>query len=327
MDKLDSMRLFVLVAKTGGFARAGAHASTSTSVVSRAIMELESRLQARLVNRTTRRISLTEAGRQYLQHCTEILAQIDLAEAEAADSSVHPAGRLRVHASTSFGQHVLTPLLSLYSERFSSVAVDLVLDQRLPNIVDEDFDVAIAVISQLSDSSLVSQRLGSIRPILCASTDYLASFGIPKSVSDLGAHQCLHLASPETSSTLWVFEDPGLGSFEPPGLPKFTVNLPEAMAEAIRAGMGIGMLPIPTALQGLRDGTLTQVLPELQLRPYGIYAIYASRHFLDAKIRTLLDFLRETLPGNLERQERELMSVTRPHRETPRLLPSRVVYS
>ena len=327
MDKLDSMRLFVLVAKTGGFARAAAQASTNTPAVSRAIMELESRLKARLVNRTTRRISLTEAGRRYFKHCRGILAQIDQAEAEAAASSVHPSGRLRVHASTSFGQHVLTPLLSLYSERFSSVAVDLVLGQRLPDIVDEDFDVAIAVISQLSDSSMVSQRLGTIRPILCASADYLASFGNPRSVSDLRAHQCLHLVSPETSSTLWAFEDPELGSFELPGLPKFTVNLPEAMAEAIRAGMGIGMLPIPAALQGLREGTLKQVLPDLRLRPYNIYAIYASRHFLDAKIRKLLDFLREKLPGSLERQEQELMSLTRQPREASRLLLSRVLYS
>ena len=327
MDKLDSMRMFVLVAKTRGFARAAAQASKSTPAVSRAIMELESRLQARLVNRTTRRISLTEAGRRYFQHCVEILAQIDQAEAEAAASSVHPSGRLRVHASTSFGQHVLTPLLSLYSERFSSVAVDLVLGQRLPDIVDEDFDVAIAVISRLSDSSLVSQQLGSIRPILCASADYLASFGNPGSVSDLRAHQCLGLVSPETSSTLWAFEDPELGSFELPGLPKFTVNLPEAMAEAIRAGMGIGMLPIPTALQGLREGTLKQVLPELHLRPYNIYAIYASRHFLDAKTRMLLDFLRETLPGSLERQEEELMSLVRPQREALQLRPAPVLYS
>jgi LysR substrate binding domain len=94
------------------------------------------------------------------------------------------------------------------------------------------------------------------------------------------------------------------------------VNLPEAMAEAIRAGMGIGMLPVHTALQGLREGTLRQVLPEVQLRPYSVYAIYASRQFLDAEIRALLDFLRETLPRNLERQEQELLSLTKMHTES-----------
>lgn len=177
MDKLGSMRMFVGVAEAGGFAKAAVRASLSTAAVSRAIMELEASLQTRLFNRTTRQISLTEAGRRYLEHCERILNELELADAEAMGATAQPSGRLRVHATASFGQHYLTPMLARYTQQFEGVSVDLVLSQRTPDLLEERFDVAIAVASTLKDSSLVSQRLGFSRAVLCAAPQYLAQVG------------------------------------------------------------------------------------------------------------------------------------------------------
>jgi DNA-binding transcriptional LysR family regulator len=310
MDKLDSMRLFVRVATTGGFARAGVHAGITTAAVSRAITELESRLQARLINRTTRRMSLTDPGRRYLRHCEQILAQIDMAESEITDSAAQPSGRLRLHASTSFGQHYLTPLIAVYTQQFPDVSVDLVLSQRVPDLIEENFDLSITVAGQLKSSSLVSQRLGTVRAILCASAEYLARSGVPVDSAELRNHRCLQFAMPDMSCAPWVFDDPETELFIPPELAPFTVNVPEAMAEAIRAGMGIGILPIPTALRGLHDRTLRQVLPDFRLRANNVYALYSSRLYLDAKIRTLVEFLKAALPQMIEEHENELKSWT-----------------
>ncbi|MBN3852131.1 LysR family transcriptional regulator [Paraburkholderia sp. Ac-20340] len=308
MDKLGSMKMFVGVAEAGGFAKAAARASLSTAAVSRAIMELEASLQTRLFNRTTRQISLTEAGRRYLEHCERILNEVDLADAEAMGAAAQPNGRLRVHATAGFGQHYLTPLLARYTQQFEGVSVDLVLAQRTPDLLEERFDVAIVVAQSLKDSSLVSQRLGLSRSVLCASPHYLSRRGTPAAIADLEAHTCVQLTHQDLPSTPWIFEDADghEQSFRPAREAPFTVNIAEALGEAIRAGMGIGMLPIPTALQGLRDGTLVQVLPHARLKPVNVFALYASRQYLDAKIRTLVEFLRDAVPRRVAEHEQEL---------------------
>lgn len=306
MDKLGSMRMFVGVAEAGGFAKAAVRASLSTAAVSRAIMELEASLQTRLFNRTTRQISLTEAGRRYLEHCERILNELELADAEAMGATAQPSGRLRVHATASFGQHYLTPMLARYTQQFEGVSVDLVLSQRTPDLLEERFDVAIAVASTLKDSSLVSQRLGFSRAVLCAAPQYLARRGIPATVADLEGHTSVQLMLRDMPMTPWLFEGEAAKSFRPMRQAPLTVNVAEALGEAIRAGMGIGMLPIPTALQGMRDGSLVQVLPHARLKPNTVYALYASRQYLDAKIRTLVEFLREAVPQRIAEHEREL---------------------
>jgi DNA-binding transcriptional LysR family regulator len=310
MDKLGSMRMFVAVAEAGGFAKAAVRVSLSTAAVSRAIMDLEASLQARLFNRTTRQISLTEAGRRYLSHCERILNEVELADAEAMGAAAQPSGRLRVHATASFGQHYLTPMLARYTQQYEGVSVDLVLSQHSPDLLEERFDVAIAVASTLKDSSLVSQRLGFSRQVLCAAPQYLARRGAPATVADLERHTCLQLSLRDLPMTPWIFEgeraSEAAATFRPVHQAPLTVNIAEALGEAIRAGMGIGMLPIPTALQGMRDGSLVQVLPHARLKPNNVYALYASRQYLDAKIRTLVEFLREAVPRRLADYEREL---------------------
>ncbi|MDR8398309.1 LysR substrate-binding domain-containing protein [Paraburkholderia sp. USG1] len=306
MDKLECMRIFVRVAQAGGFARAASHTDLSTAAVSRAIMDLESRLETRLLHRTTRQVSITEAGQRYLEHCEQILAHVELAEAQATDAGRQPSGRLRIHANTSFGQHHLVPLIALYTQQFPDVSIDLVLAQRVPDLIEENYDVSIVVAPQLVDSSLISQCLGTAGVLLCASPRYLSGRGTPATVEELQQHTCLRLVLPDSSTGQWVFDGPDGGVFSPSRMTQFTVNVGEAMAEAIRAGMGIGVLPVTVALPGLRDGSLVQVLPALRLRPAHIHALYASRQYLDAKIRTFVGFLRESLPHRLAGQEQEL---------------------
>jgi DNA-binding transcriptional LysR family regulator len=309
MDTLDSMRMFVRVVEAGSFTKAAALASVTTPQMSRAITDLEARLHTRLLHRTTRHMSLTEAGERYLQHCEQILAHVDLAEAEAAGAGAQPTGKLRVHATTGFGAHHLAPLIALYNKRFPDVMIELVLAQRVPDIIEEGFDVAVVVARELADSALVSQRIGSVYTILCASAAYLARHPAPMNLADLNKHTCLQLVLPDVPNGQWHFdgvEEPVFHHLRPTPL---TVNVAEALAGSIREGMGIGPLPLSVALPGLRDGSLVRVLPGHRLRANNIYALYASRRYLDAKIKTFVEFLREHAPLALAEQEREMMNL------------------
>jgi DNA-binding transcriptional LysR family regulator len=288
MDTLDSMRMFARVVEAGSFTKAASLASVTTPQASRAITDLETRLHTRLLHRTTRHLSLTEAGERYLQHCEQILAQVDLAEAEAAGAGAQPSGKLRVHATTSFGQHHLAPLIARYRKRF---------------------DVSVVVARELADSALVSQRIGSMYTILCASPRYLAKHGTPVRLPDLNKHTCLQLTLPDVPLGQWHFEGKDESVFRHVRPAPLTVNVAEALAEVIRAGMGIGPLPISVALPGLRDGSLVRVLPSHRLRANNIYAMYASRRYLDAKIKTFVEFLRDQVPLALAEQDGELVAL------------------
>jgi len=306
MDTLRNMRIFVRVVELGSFTRAAAHESMTTAQVSRALTDLESRLRTRLLNRTTRRMSLTEAGERYLQSCRRILAEIEQAESEAAGAQANPAGTLRVYGGTSFGQHYVMPLIARYQRHQPEVAVDLTIAQQMPDIIEEGFDVAVVVAAQLEDSALISQPLGRTTEILCASSAYLRARGEPGSFDDLRAHTCLYLSDASLNAGPWAPEGWRGETFRPGGAAPFQVNNPEALALAIREGMGIGPLPLPVALPGLADGSLVRVLPGLRLQTLNIYALYASRRYLDAKIRTFVDFLRDNVPVTLAGQEAAL---------------------
>ncbi|WP_176928906.1 LysR family transcriptional regulator [Paraburkholderia lycopersici] len=239
------------VAQAGGFATTATRASLSTAAGSRAIMEPEANLQTRLFNRTTRQISLTDAGRRYLAHCEPILNQVELADAGTMGASAQPAGRLRIHATASFGQHYLTPLLAQYTAQFDDVCVDLVLSQRTPDLLEEKLDVAIVCVQNLKDSSLVSQRVGFTRSVLCASPGYLMRHGTPRALADLEHHTCLQFNLQDMSAAQWLFDDTASESFRTTKAAPLTVNMAEALAQAARTGMVIGLLPVSTALQGI----------------------------------------------------------------------------
>jgi DNA-binding transcriptional LysR family regulator len=309
MDILENMRMFVRVTETGSFTKAASLASVSVAHVSRAITDLESHLHARLLQRTTRRVSLTGAGERYLKRCVQILADVELAETEAAGAGTQPSGKLKVHATTGFGPHHLARLIARYSKRFPDILIELVLGQRAPDIVDEGIDVSMVMTRDLEDSAFVSQRIGSVQTILCASPHYLSKRGMPARLADLSGHTCLQLMLPFMPSGQWQFEDVSEPVFLHVRPASLIVNDAEALVEMIREGLGIGPLPISLALSGLRDGSLVRVLPDHRLRECNIYAMYASRRYLDAKIKTFIEFAREQVPLAMADENRELVAL------------------
>jgi DNA-binding transcriptional LysR family regulator len=315
MDTLQNMRLFLRVAEAGSFTAAAHQMGTTIAHASRAVSDLESHLQTRLLQRTTRRVALTEAGSRYVERCEQILAYVDEAEAEAGDTHSRPAGKLKMHAMSSFGKHYVVPMISRYRERYPQVSIELTLAQRMPDLVDEGYDVALVQApADLPDSSLSSQWLGSAGSIACASPAYIAEHGSPQSLADLANHTCLRLIAPGATINEWAFDGPDGHKVVKLGASGFTVNVADAMAVAIREGMGIGVLPTSSALPHLRAGTLLRLFPDYTMQELQIYAVYPSRQYLDAKIRTWVEFARMELPGTLAADASSLMGFSVPRR-------------
>ncbi|KVU18544.1 LysR family transcriptional regulator [Burkholderia ubonensis] len=311
MDTLQNMRVFMRVVDAGSFTAAAQQMNSTTAYTSRAVSDLEAHLRTRLLNRTTRRIALTEAGERYLQRCEQILAYVDQAEAEASDAHARPSGKLKVHCFTSLGQHYTVPAVSRYRQRYPDVHVDLTLAQRMPDLLDEGYDVAIVVGRDLPDSGLVSQRLGESYSVVCASPRYLERHGVPQQPQDLARHACLGMVAPGFHYDDWTLSGPNGDEHVALPAPPFRVNVAEALAVAVREGMGIGVLPIYSAIAGLRNGHFVRVMPEYRSHVMNIYALYPSRQYLDAKIRTWVDFLRDELPATLDADEAALEQFTR----------------
>lgn len=307
MDTLSSMRMFARVAEEGSFTAAALRMNTSTAATSRAIANLEAHLNARLLHRSTRRVILTEAGRRYLQRCEQILACVDQAEAEAADARVRPSGHLRIHASTSLGQSYVVPAIVRYQEQHPAVSIDLTLSQHTPDIIDEGFDLTVqASVTDLPDSSLVAQRLGTVHSVLCASPRYLSQHGTPQTLEDLSSHRCHQLVSTIFPRDCWTFEGPNGTEVFPLAQANFGVNVAGALAVALREGMGIGALPMSTAGAALKSGALVRVLPEYRLQSLTLHALYPSRQYLNAKVKTFVEFIRDFFPTILASDAAEL---------------------
>ncbi|RQR40238.1 LysR family transcriptional regulator [Burkholderia sp. Bp9143] len=301
MDTLQMMRIFVGIAEEGSFTSAARRQDITTAHASRSIAQLETHLRTRLLNRSTRRIALTEAGQRYLERCERILAYIDEAEAEAADAQARPSGKLHVHATTGFGQAYVVPAVVRYRARNPSVSVELTLSHHVPDLLDEGYDVSLQLSSaDLPDSGLVSHRLGTVHSVLCAAPAYLSAHGTPRTVPELDGHACLQIVTSVFPCDRWHLDGPnGRETFKLPPA-DFQVNVPDALGAALRDGIGIGALPLSTALPALRSGVLARVLPEYQLQTLTAYVLYPSRQYLDAKIRTFVDFLREYVPEALD---------------------------
>ncbi|MBT8769326.1 LysR family transcriptional regulator [Metapseudomonas boanensis] len=301
MDTLHSMRVFVRVIDTGSFTAAALALDLSTAQVSRLVSDLEQQLEARLLNRTTRRLALTEVGERYLQRCRQILAEVEEASAEARGAHLKPSGRLRVHTMTGLGLQHLTTLVARYSELYPEVVIELTLSQRTPDLLEDGQDVIITFARELPDSQMVAQVLGPMYSVICAAPSYLAKHGVPQDPADLQQHRYLRLLDPLYHDN-WVLNGDD-GEFDVLPAESLQVNVAESLAKAAQAGMGFCLLPSFVACPFLREGSLLRVLPEYRLRARNIYAIYPSRRFLDAKIKTWVDFLKAELPPLLALDE------------------------
>lgn len=303
MDVIQTLRFFVAVAQTGSFTAAADLLDTTTTNVSKAVSSLEARLHTRLINRTTRRLALTEAGVRYLQRCEKILDDLRDADEEAGTAQTLPVGRLKIHAMAAIGNHYVINAIARYREIHPSVMFDLTLSNRLPDLLEEGYDMSIVLARDLPDSGFVAQRLGVTYSILCASPGYLAKRGSPATPGALGEHDCLRIVNTVMPAENWVFEGPqGLETVNVPVSP-LHINTADGMATAIKNGMGIGIQPIASAVEGLRAGALVRVLPEYHLEEYNLFAIYPSRKFVDAKIKTWVEFLKTVIPQLLASDE------------------------
>ncbi|NWB56380.1 LysR family transcriptional regulator [Pseudomonas sp. F8002] len=298
MDLLNGMRVFARVVDTGSFAAAAEALDLSGAHVSRLICELEKHLQTRLLQRTTRRLGLTDSGERFLLRCRDILEDVREATAEASGAHLNPRGRLRVHCMSGLGV-LITPLIARYSEQYPDVSIELTLSQHNPDPLEEGHDVVISIAHSLPDSALVSQTIGQLFSVPCAAPGYLARYGVPEHPQQLMQHRRLHLQ--DFQEDAWLFKEQEGEIAISPG-DTFRTNVADAMVKATQEGMGISLLPFFSANPALREGSLVRLLPGYRLRERSIFAVYPSRRFLDAKVRTWVGFLQARLPGLLAEQ-------------------------
>ncbi|MFK3971366.1 LysR family transcriptional regulator [Pseudomonas sp. NPDC087358] len=296
MDLFQSMRVFVAVAQSGSFTAAAQLLSTTTTNVSKAVTALEARLHTRLINRTTRRLALTEAGVRYLQRCERIIDDVRAAGEEAATAQTLPVGRLKIHAMAAVGNHYVIDAIARYREIYPTVTFDLTLTNRTPDLLEEGYDMSIVLARDLPDSGFIAQRLGVTYSILCASARYVEKRGLPQTPDALGEHECLRIVNTVMPVENWTLVSAQELSTVTIPLSPFHINTADGMTIAINKGMGIGIQPIASASIGLKAGTLVRVLPEYRLEELNLYAIYPSRKFVDAKIKTWVEFLKACIP-------------------------------
>jgi DNA-binding transcriptional LysR family regulator len=288
MDRLNAMRVFVAVAEGGHFAQASERLGMSRTMASKLVMDLEAHLGQRLLNRTTRKVSLTELGTAYLERCRDILAAIEEAEREITAQASEPVGRLRVAAPMSFGASHVAPRIAVYTARHPRVSVDLVLNDRLVDLVEEGYDLAIRI-GRLADSSLVAKRIGVTRLIVCASAAYLAANGRPKTPADLAQHECL-LYSYASAGAIWTFS--GVSGEETVRVGgRVVCNNGDAICAMAIAGLGVVAQPDFIVGRHLRSGALEQILAAYTDRVTGIYAIHPSHRHVPLKLRCFIDQL------------------------------------
>lgn len=282
------MRTFALVAAEGSFSRAAERLDMSPQLASKYVGRLEARLGVRLLNRTTRRLSLTEAGRAYFDRVRQVLAEIDEMEHAVGDLTGRARGTLRINAPMSFGQHHLTPAIVEYQDAQPEVDVELTLNDRFVDLVSEGFDVAIRI-GRLEESSLVARRLAPVRGAVCGAPDYLQRRGRPATPEELAEHDCLRYTYSADYSR-WRFERDGREhSVRVKG--SFASNNGDALRVAALAGKGLILQPTLIVGEDIRAGRLEAVLGEYHTESLNIHAVYAHRQYLSAKVRSFVDFL------------------------------------
>ncbi len=297
MDRLAAMEAFVRVVEAGSFSEAARRSRQPKSGISKQVQALERHLDARLLERTTRRLSLTEAGSSYLAWCTRILA--DVAEAENAAQNLHgtPAGLLRVDAPVSFGHRFVAPLVPDFMAMHPTIRLDVSLNDRYVDLVEEGIDVAIRL-GTLEDSSLVARRLGACRRIAVASPEYLERHGRPRTPDEIVRHACM-VYDRGAATTAYRFRVDGRDVTCPVDGP-LTANNGDLLLAACLAGHGIYQAPSFFFGDALAQDRLVTLLEEYEPQPVGVYAVYAQNRQISAKVRAFVDYLVTTLKPTLE---------------------------
>ncbi|MEM9009695.1 MAG: LysR family transcriptional regulator [Pseudomonadota bacterium] len=295
MDRLTEMEAFVSVVDQGGFTDAARKLGVSKSAISKHVSALEARLGARLLNRTTRRVSPTEIGLAYYDRANRVLSEAGEADAMVAAMQSGPRGELRVSAPMSFGVTHLAPAVAGFLCTYPDVSVHLVLDDRRVELVAEGFDLAIRI-GELPDSSLRARRFADAHARLVASPDYLARRGVPETIEDLTAHELLHYSNLATGN-YWKIRTPSGEERHIRARGRLTVNNGEALKLAAAEGLGIALVPTFILRDELQMDHLTEVLPGVIQEELGIYAVYPPGRYPQPKLRAFIDYLADTFKG------------------------------
>jgi DNA-binding transcriptional LysR family regulator len=295
MDRLRAYEVFVTVVSRGSFTRAADMLETSPANVTRYVNELEAHLGTRLLNRTSRKLSLTEGGETLYARCKSILDEVAETEGLVSSASVEPRGRLRINAPVSFGILQLAPLWPEFMRKYPRVELDVTLIDRVVDIVDEGYDLAIRI-SGAGSTNHAARKLAPSRNILCASPAYLARWGYPAAPADLIEHRCIGYSYAATGDEWQLIDSEGNAHTVKVNCHMRSNNGDTAHAAAL-AGQGVIWQPTFLVGKDLRAGKLVQVLPDYRMPDIDVLALYPSRRHLSAKIRAMIDFLADAFGG------------------------------
>ncbi|PTX57796.1 LysR family transcriptional regulator [Litoreibacter ponti] len=291
MDRLTEMEAFATVVDQGGFTDAARKMGISKSAVSKHVSSLESRLGARLLNRTTRRVSPTEIGLAYYDRARRVLN--DAGEADALVSSMQsaPSGLLRISVATDFGVNHMSPILGDFLVDYPDITVNMVLNNRFVELISEGFDLAIRI-GEMEDSSLRARKLTETSKRLIASPEYFKQFGRPEKIDDLNEHKLLHYSN-QSAGNVWKLTAPSGEKRQVRTQGWLTVNDGQSLLNAAVSGLGIAYLPSFLYAEALQQGLVEEAMPDLPRETQGIYAVYPPGRYTQPKVRTFIDFLVE----------------------------------
>jgi DNA-binding transcriptional LysR family regulator len=290
MDRIDAMQAFVAVADLRGFAPAARKLGLSPSSVTRLVAALEDRLGARLLQRTTRSVTLTDVGARYLERARRILADVEEAEGSAEGERTRPSGRLVVSAPVGFGRLHVSPLMSAFLTRYPEVSAELRLADRMINLVEDGVDLAVRI-GHLADSSLVARHVGEMRRIVVASSAYLKQRGEPRTPEAIASHATIQFGAMSASPD-WRFVDDGR-EIRVACTPRFTTNSADAAIQYAEQGGGLTRVLAYQAAEAIKAGRLNIVLEKFEEPPLPIHLVYPTSRLLSAKVRAFVDLVTE----------------------------------
>ena len=297
MDRITAAKVFLETVRRGSISSAAEHLGMSRAMATRYVGSIEEWAQARLLHRTTRKLSLTPAGELTVPICQELIRLSESVNAVGTASENIPKGLVRLTASSIFAEHCLADVLMKFLQLNPAVSIDLQVVDRMTNLAEEGIDLAIRVTNDL-DPNLIATKLGDVHSCICASPEYLTKHGVPENVQDLTAHNCLTYA--HFGRSVWHFSG-GEDTVTVPVAGNFTTNEAAIVVRAALSGTGIAMLPGFAVTREIADGRLVRLFPDEHITPLGIYAIYLSRHRMPGALTALIAFLKSAL-GEVTRQ-------------------------
>lgn len=288
MDKLNAMATFIQIADRGSLTAAAEHLGTSLPTVVRTLAALEETLGVRLMNRTTRKVTLTDEGRHYLERCRSILSDIEDAELALSDRQSEPKGKLNVTAPIRFGTMHVRPIVTAFMKQYEQIRVELLFLDRTVNMIEEGVDVAVRI-GHLEDSTMVARQVGEIRQVLCASPELVRETGTLKHPEDLSRHRCVRATGLAPGAT-WRFHSNGKLRAVPVN-DTLVCNQIEAAVDACTAGIGFGVFLSYQVESRVREGKLVYCLSDYEPPPIPVSVVYTRAHLMSTRVRTFVDWI------------------------------------